>query len=165
MITETQVAMILLIIGALMILFEALSPGNFLLVPGTILIIIGFLALVFPGLLYSWWSPILVLVIFVPVTYLTIKLYQRIAPPAPPETTVATSLVGLRGIVLDDVFPNNLKGKVRIANDTWSASSHDHIHKGTKVIVERSEGVHVFVVEDKGQTPPKATIDTNRGGL
>jgi membrane protein implicated in regulation of membrane protease activity len=160
MITEIQVAMILLIVGALMILAEALSPGYFLLVPGTILVIIGFLALIFPGMLYSWWSPVLVLVIFAPMTYLTIKLYQKIAPPAPPETTVATSLVGLRGIVLDDVFPNNLKGKVRIANDTWSASSNEHIQKGTKVIVERSEGVHVFVVEDKGQKAPTPRIDT-----
>lgn len=160
MITETDMALILLVIGALIILAEAISPGYFLLVPGTILVIIGFLGLVVPGLLYSWWSPILILVIFAPVTYLTIKLYQKIAPPVPPETTVATSLVGQKGVVLDDVFPNNLKGKVRIANDTWSATAKAHISKGTKVIVERSEGVHVYVEEDRGQTPPVPSIET-----
>ena len=74
-------------------------------------------------------------------------MYQRLAPPGPPETSVATSMVGREGLVTETVKPNSLKGKVRIQNDTWSATSDHEIPKGTWVIVFESEGVHVKVKE------------------
>ncbi|MGD1061367.1 MAG: NfeD family protein, partial [Methanomassiliicoccales archaeon] len=80
-------------------------------------------------------------------TYVTIKLYQRLAPPGPPETTVATSLVGTKGVVISEIRPNDLRGKVRIEHDTWSATAESVIPVGKKVIVVASEGVHVTVKE------------------
>ncbi len=126
---------------------EALSPGAFLIVPATIVIIIGIMGLIYPDLLFSIWSPIIAVILFVPMTYVTIKLYQRLAPPAPPQTTVATSLVGMKGIVTKRVRPNSLTGKVRIDHDVWSATSDKEIQEGSKVVVKSSEGVHVFVEE------------------
>jgi membrane protein implicated in regulation of membrane protease activity len=68
-----------------------------------------------------------------------------LAPPAPPETTVATSLIGKEGVVEVEVVSGSLKGKVRIANVVWSATSEQPIPVGTRVKVVRSEGVHVTV--------------------
>ncbi|OPY30875.1 MAG: hypothetical protein A4E32_02202 [Methanomassiliicoccales archaeon PtaU1.Bin124] len=137
------------VLGVLLLLAELTMPGTFLLVPGTVLIVLGFLGLAFPDILMSIYSPIIAVLILVPMTYITIKLYQRLAPPAPPETIVATSLVGKMGVVTAEVKPNVLTGKVRIDHDDWSATADHTIASGIKVVVVESEGVHVKVTEIK----------------
>ena len=137
----------MLVIGILMILAELASPGAFILVPASVLIVLGGIGMVAPDLLLSWWSPLLAVIILIPMTFVTMKLYQKLAPPAPPETTVATSLVGQKGVVEREVMPNTLVGKVRIDHDTWSATSDKIIPAGKHVIVKSSEGVHVKVEE------------------
>lgn len=144
---EFAISIAFIVLGVILLLAELTMPGFFLLVPATVLIVLGFLGLAFPNLLLSIYSPIIAVIILVPMTYLTIKMYQRLAPPAPPETVVATSLVGKEGIVTEDVVPNVISGKVRIEHDSWSATSDHVIPKGTKVVVLASEGVHVKVVE------------------
>jgi len=146
-ITGQELGLIFVIGGIVLLLAEAASPGSFLLVPATVLLVLGAVGLLAPGLLLSWWSPLITAIIVVPTTIFTIKFYQKLAPPAPPETVVATSLVGQTGVVVTEVVPQNLKGKVRIANDTWSASSDRPIPAGRKVRVKASEGVHVIVEE------------------
>ena len=143
----TSLALAFVIIGILMLLAEVSSPGMFLLVPATVLMVLGGIGLVYPGVLLSWWAPLAAVIIVGPMTYVSIKLYQKLAPPAPPETTVATSLVGMTGVVESAVSPNSLKGKVRIDHDTWSATSDKVIPVGSKVVVKASEGVHVKVEE------------------
>ena len=143
----TDLSLVFIVIGVLMLLVEISQPGSFLLVPATVLLALGGIGLVFPDLLLTVWSPIIAVVILVPTTLLTIKLYQRLAPPAPPQTTVATSLIGKEGVVEAEVMPGTLKGKVRIANVTWSANSATPISVGKRVKVVRSEGVHVTVEE------------------
>ena len=145
----TQLGWAMLILGVLMILAELSAPGSFILVPATVLIVLGIMGLAAPNILVSVYSPIIALVIAVPMTYVSIKLYQRLAPPAPPETTVATSLVGMKGVVVTETRSDTLKGKVRIEHDTWSATSAKPIPAGTQVIVVASEGVHVTVEEIK----------------
>lgn len=143
----TDLSLVFIVIGVLMLLAEISQPGSFLLVPATVLLVLGGIGLVFPDLLLTIWSPILAVIILVPTTLLTIKMYQRLAPPAPPETTVATSLIGKEGRVEAEVVPGTLKGKVKIANVIWSATSSTPIPVGKKVRVVRSEGVHVTVEE------------------
>jgi inner membrane protein len=140
-------ALAFVIIGVIMLLVEAASPGSFILVPATVLLVLGAIGLVFPDWLLSWWAPLAAVIVLVPTTIITIKLYQRLAPPVAPETTVATSLVGMKGVVTSKVVPNDLKGKVRIDHDTWSATSTNTIPVGKMVVVKSSEGVHVFVEE------------------
>lgn len=142
-----ELGLAFLIIGILMLLAEVMSPGAFILVPATVLMVLGTVGIVAPDLLLSWWSPVIAGIIVIPVTYVSIKMYQKLAPPAPPETTVATSLIGQKGIVEVEVLPNSLKGKVRIDHDTWSATAPKPIPVGTKVVVKASEGVHVTVEE------------------
>jgi membrane protein implicated in regulation of membrane protease activity len=143
----SELGLAFIIIGILMLLAELSAPGAFILVPATVLLVLGFVGMVAPDVLISWWSPVIVAVVVIPITYVTMKMYQKLAPPAPPETTVATSLVGMTGVVVADVAPNNLKGKVRIEHDTWSATSSKAIPAGKKVVVKMSEGVHVTVEE------------------
>jgi membrane protein implicated in regulation of membrane protease activity len=142
-----ELGLAFIIIGILMLLAELSSPGAFILVPATVLIVLGFVGIIAPDVLISWWSPVIVTAVVIPITYVTMRLYQRLAPPAPPETTVATSLVGMTGVVVSEVTPNTLKGKVRIAHDIWSATSGKAIPVGKKVVVKTSEGVHVTVEE------------------
>jgi len=151
----SELALAFIVIGILMLLAEAASPGAFILVPATVLLVLGGAGLVYEDLLLTWYAPALAVVIVVPMTLVTIKMYQKLAPPAPPETVVATSLVGMTGIVEVEVKPNTLKGKVRIAHDTWSATSGMIIPVGTRVVVKASEGVHV-TVEEIPSEPGKA---------
>ena len=145
----TQLGWAMLILGVLMILAELSAPGSFILVPATVLIVLGVMGLAWPDLLISVYSPIIALVIALPMTFVSIKLYQKLAPPAPPETTVATSLVGMKGVVVTETRPDTLKGKARIEHDTWSATSAKPIPPGIQIIVIASEGVHVTVEEIK----------------
>lgn len=142
-----ELGLAFLIIGFLMLLAEVSSPGYFILVPATVLLVLGAIGILAPDVLLSWWSPLVVGITAIPTTYVSIKMYQKLAPPAPPETTVASSLVGQMGVVEVEVIPNSLKGKVRIDHDTWSATSAKTIPAGRRVKVVASEGVHVTVEE------------------
>lgn len=136
-----------IVLGTLMLLLELHAPGTFLLVPATVLMVLGVIGIVLPGVLFTWWAPIAAVIVLVPTTLLTIKLYQKLSPPGPPVTTVATSLVGMKGMVTSDVYPHTLRGKVEIEHDTWSATSDSLITTGKRVVVVSSEGVHVVVKE------------------
>lgn len=151
---ETELALAMVIIGVLMLLAEAASPGSFILIPATVMLVLGGIGLVYPDWLLTWYAPLTALILLVPMTLVTIRLYQKLAPPEPPETTVATSLVGMTGRVTTEVVPHNMRGKVRIANDTWSATSTVPIPAGRNVVVRSSEGVHV-VVEELPEGGPK----------
>ena len=141
----TAIALIILAIGAVLLIAEALSPGVFLVIPGTVLLILGALGYVWPDFLLSIYSPIVGVLIAIPVTLLTLKAYQKLGAPEPPSTTVADSLVGREGIVTVATEPGSLKGKVRVGSDIWSASSEEPIEKDVAVVVYSAEGVHVKV--------------------
>jgi membrane-bound ClpP family serine protease len=138
-------AIIFVIIGAILLIIEGMSPGVFLLIPGTVLVILGIIGYVFPDFLYSVWSPILALAIAIPVTVGTVKMYQILGSTEPPSTTIAETLIGTYGTVTVRTEPGNLKGKVRIDSEVWSATSAEPIEAGTEVKIIKSEGVHVTV--------------------
>lgn len=46
-------AIIMVVIGLMLYIYEALSPGAFILIPGTVLVIIGIIQVLNPGLIYS----------------------------------------------------------------------------------------------------------------
>ena len=145
MIDAQTLAILFIVVGAILLIIEGLSPGVFMLIPGTVLVILGIVGYIFPGFLYSVYSPILVLIVGVPVTLGTVKMYQVLAKPEPPTTTVVESLIGRDGIVTVKTDPKNIIGKVRIGSDVWSATSSEPIEAGEQVTVVKSEGVHVTV--------------------
>ncbi|WP_292728140.1 NfeD family protein, partial [Methanoculleus sp.] len=66
----------------------------------------------------------------------------------PPTTLSRDSLIGLEGTVIMPVDPETLAGKVRLGSMEWSARSESgSIPAGRRIIVVRSEGVHVVVKE------------------
>jgi len=139
------VALILILIGVAFLVIEAFSPGAFMVIPGTVFLIIGIIGVAIPDMLFTLWSPIIAVAVAIPVTLLTIKGYQKLAKPAPPETTVSGSLVGREGTVIARTSSDDMKGKVRIGSDVWSATSDSPLEEGSQVVVESSEGVHVHV--------------------
>lgn len=141
----STIALILVVIGAILITIEALNPGAFMVIPGTVLVIVGAIGFAVPDFLMSIYSPILAFVLAVPITLITVKLYQVLAKPVPPETTVSDNLIGKKGKVTVPTNPDNLKGKVRLGLDIWSANSDEPIEEGASVIVESAEGVHIKV--------------------
>jgi len=142
----TTIAIILMILGLILLIIEALTPGFFAVVPGAVLVVVGLFIYFIDGILEKW--PLLVaavIIVTIVVTAITFKGYQILAKPEPPVTTVASSLIGKSGLVTTDVKPGTLKGKVKIGSDTWSATSEDPIKSGSEVIVYDAEGVHVKV--------------------
>lgn len=139
------ISCLILIAGAIFVAYEAFTPGGFALIPGIVLLVLGAVGLLAPDILMSIWAPIIALIVALPVTLLTLKLYQHLAKPEPPTTTVADSLVGRSGIITVSTELGNMKGKVKIGSDLWSATSDEPIEEGAEVIVESSEGVHVHV--------------------
>ncbi len=139
------ISCIILVVGILFLIYEAFAPGGFLVIPGIVLLVLGIVGLIWPDVLMSIWAPIIALIVAIPVTLLTLKFYQYLAKPEPPTTTVADSLVGKEGVVTVPTESGNMKGKVKIGGDLWSATSDEPIEEGADVIVESSEGVHVHV--------------------
>ncbi len=157
MVTEFTLGLVFLVIGVIMLIVEAASPGFFIAVPATVLIVLGLLGMAIEGFLFSIWSPIIAIILGVPTTLFTMWFYSRFAPPSPPTTTVGESLVSRQGLVTAEVRPHSLRGKVRIGHDVWSATADEVIPVGERVLVIGSEGVHVIVrrlvapgVEKKG---------------
>ncbi len=140
------VALMVMVLGLALLAAESFFPGGYLLIPGAIMVIVGAYGYAAPGNFYSWWTPVVAIVSSVPVTAATIYLYKRLGSPEPPTTTVSASLVGKEGLVVVGINPGNMKGKVRIGSDTWSARADEEIPEGTRVVVDHSEGVHVHVV-------------------
>ena len=139
------VAIILVIIGALLVITEANVPGGYLIIPGLDLLVIGIYGCIFPDMLFTWYTIAIAIVLTIPVIVGTLWLYRRLGGPAPPSTTVAGSLIGRTGTVTVETNPDNLKGKVKIGSDTWSADSDEVIEVGAEVTVVSREGVHVHV--------------------
>lgn len=139
---------ILILIGVILLLVEAFNPGFFLAVPGTTLIIIGAVSLLFPEIFSSTWIILIGIVTALAAAGGSVWLYARITPDEVPSTISGDSLAGKTGIVTKTVEHENINGKVVINSVDWSARSADgSIEAGKKVRVVKSVGVHVVVEE------------------
>lgn len=139
------IGLIIFVVGVALILAEAFTPGTFILVPGIALVIVGALLMALPELSQSIWAPIIFIVAFLPAFLLTFYFYKHLAPPGKPTTLSSDALVGRTGLVKTDVSPGNIRGKVMIEQEIWSATSDQVIPEGTKVVVTQVVGVKVIV--------------------
>jgi membrane-bound ClpP family serine protease len=141
---------ILISIGVILLLVEAFNPGFFLAVPGTTLIIIGAVSMLFPEIFSSTWIVLIGIVTALAAAGGSVWLYARITPDEVPSTLSKDSLSGKTGMVTATVDEDTIKGKVVIGNVDWSArSAGGSIAVGKKVRVVESVGVHVVVEEIK----------------
>jgi membrane-bound ClpP family serine protease len=139
---------LLIVAGAILLLVEIHSPGFFATVPATVMIILGILLLLGVDIFSSGWGIVVGVVVALCAAGFTVWMYGKITPDESPTTISRDSLVGREGLVIKDVNPDTLSGKVRIASSEWSAKSAGKIiPAGRKVKVMNSEGVHVIVEE------------------
>ncbi|WP_440951150.1 NfeD family protein [Methanosphaerula subterraneus] len=140
---------ILIVVGALVLLAEAYTPGFFLTVPGTVMVLLGALLLLGVDIFNSEWGIVAGVVGALAAAVVTVLLYSRITPDERPTTALSRdSFAGRTGVVTRVVDTVNFDGKVDIEGNTWSAISETGtIPVGTRVRVVRSEGVHIIVKE------------------
>jgi membrane protein implicated in regulation of membrane protease activity len=146
---------VVLLVGAGFFVIELFHPGALLLIPATIMIVGGVMYLLTPStLLDSIWGPIAIALAAVLATGITILYYRWLAGTHQPLSTTSGSLVGQEAIVITDVVPNTLRGKVRVRSEVWSAKAKAPIPAGTKVRVVAGEGVSVTVEPVPVEVPP-----------
>ncbi len=138
---------VFILVGLIMLIVEVHTPGFFIAVPGTILLVLGAAMIIMGDNLDILTGSILVLISAFGASIATLMWYRYIGPTQAPSTTTIDGLVGKEGVVIKKVEPGSIKGKVKIDNDVWSATSEDPIEEGKKVIVVKGEGVHVVVKE------------------
>lgn len=93
-------------------------------------------------------SPVWQLVVFclvsvglIPVTRL---FARRVTDESIPQGG-ADALVGLQGVVLEDIAPHENLGKIRVDNQEWRASAVDDIKAGSKIKVVAVKGATLVV--------------------
>ena len=147
--TGAELGWLLIVLGALVLLFEAYSPGFFLTVPGTVMVVLGVLLVLGVDIFSSAWGIGLAVLVALGAAILTVWFYGRLnRGEGIPTTTSRDTVIGLTGRVTHAVDPSSLDGKVRIEGHDWSAhSTGATIAKGAAVRVVGSEGVHVVVEE------------------
>jgi inner membrane protein len=141
----------LIMLGIVLFLLEAMSPGFFIAVPATILVLLGVFALVSPDFgIFTAWAPVVALAVGAPATVVSILVYRRIAPPdEEPTTLTGSNLVGLEGRVTAPVSSDAPHGKVELRNQSWSAIARSGaIPIDARVRVVDVDGV-ILVVEPK----------------
>ncbi|KUG20280.1 putative activity regulator of membrane protease ybbk [hydrocarbon metagenome] len=139
---------ILIIAGAVMLLIEVSEPGYFIGVPATVMIILGILLVLGIDILDTVWGVVIGVAVAIGAAAFTVFLYGRLTPEGEPTTISGSALIGREGRVIRTTDPDSIEGKVIIGGIQWSARSEaGEIPVGRKVIVVRSEGVHVVVRE------------------
>ncbi len=143
---NVEIGWVMIIAGIGLLVAESLHPGFFVAVPGTVLLVMGAVFILLPEI-FDQWSPVIMVITGLLASIATIIVYRRIASGQKPLSTSMDTLVGKKGMVVTDVEPGSITGKVKIENQIWSATSATAIPKGKEVEVIHSEGVHVNVTE------------------
>ena len=139
---------LLILFGAVLLLFEVHSPGFFATVPATVMIILGILLLLGVDIFSSGWGVVIGVVIAICAAGLTVWMYGKITPNESPTTISRDSLIGMKGQVQKSVDATTISGKVVIGSTEWSArSTGATIPAGKNVKVVDSQGVHIVVEE------------------
>ncbi|HEV2167043.1 MAG TPA: NfeD family protein [Thermoplasmata archaeon] len=145
---------VIVVVGLVLFAIELAHPGALLFIPGSVLVVGGFLYLFLPSvLLDSPIGPIVVILAALLAGLLQIPYYRRVAPTHVPLSTTVRSFEGQTAFVTAAIVPNTLKGKVRVGTEIWSATSSAPIPAGAYVRVVRGEGVSLWV--EPTETPAK----------
>lgn len=146
MVIDYALGIVLVILGIGLLAAELAHPGALLFIPGTILLVAGFLYLFFPTyLLDSAVGPLAVILGAAIATVIEVFYYRWVAPTHRPLSSTSAGFVGEQGVIIVDVVPDTLKGKVRIGSEVWSARATAPIPAGTHVRVVHGEGVSLTV--------------------
>jgi len=131
------------ILAVLLLGAEIFTAGFFMLPFGIGAAVAATLALFGVPLAWQWFS-------FVCVSTLAFVLLKRFANRITREQPIKTGaerLIGMTGVVTEDITSNSAAGKVRVDRETWRADApgSETVPAGTEVIVERVGGAHLVV--------------------
>lgn len=147
--SPTVLPWVLIAVGLVFLIIEALSPGFFMAVPGTALVILGLFALFAYNLFISPAGILATVIAAIIAVICTVLVYKKISPDRKPSTISKDTIAGKSGIVTAEIDENSISGKVEIDGAVWSAKSTGCvIAVGKKVIVDSSDGVHIIVHEE-----------------
>ncbi|MGI0071097.1 MAG: NfeD family protein [Thermoplasmata archaeon] len=153
-VVNDAIGITIVVLGIALLAFELIHPGALLIIPGSILLVAGFLYLFLPNLLLdSYIGPVIVVIAAIGGALIEIPYYRWVAPVHRPMSTTSGGLVGEEAIVIAPVEPNNLRGKVKVKSEVWSARSERPIPVGTRVRVIHGEGVSVTVQPIESSPP------------
>ena len=140
---------LVILAGTLLIGLEVSSPGFFLLVPGTVLIIIGMLMLLGIDIFSTNLGILAGVGIALAAAIVTVFAYSRMTPPGQkPYTISMDSLIGKEGLLIKAADERSLDGKASIEGQVWSAKAKQGtIPEGARIKVISSKGVHIVVEE------------------
>lgn len=139
---------VLIAAGVIFLLVEAVSPGFFMAVPGTALIVLGVLAFFAYDLLSTPFGIVAAVIGAAAAAIVTIFVYRKISPEQKPRTTSTDTIVGKTGLVNTTITHDSISGKVEIDGALWSAkSTGETIVPGKTVRVVSAKGVHITVEE------------------
>jgi membrane protein implicated in regulation of membrane protease activity len=145
-VVNDAIGVTIVVVGIALLAFELIHPGALLIIPGSILMVAGFLYLFLPNvLLDSYIGPVVVIIAAIVGALIEIPYYRWVAPVHRPMSTTSGGLVGEEAIVTVPIEPNNLRGKVKVKSEIWSARASQPIPVGTRVRVIHGEGVSVTV--------------------
>jgi inner membrane protein len=144
-VVDVAIGIVITIVGIALLGFELVHPGALLFIPGSVLLVAGFLYLFFPVELFGPIGPIAILVAAGVATLIELYYYRWVAPTHRPMSTTAGGLVGDEAVVVAAIIPDTLKGKVRIRSEIWSARAAVPIPVGARVRVVQGEGVSLAV--------------------
>jgi membrane protein implicated in regulation of membrane protease activity len=135
----TLIGSVLLVAGLVCLLLEAKLPGFFIAIPGTVMVLLGAMGLLVPGLLLSAVAPLIALLGAAGAGAVTIRFYKALGPSsAPPITSHPEGLVGEWGVVVKAIDQDG-RGRVRVHGQLWSSTAYEALPIGTQVMVLGTE--------------------------
>lgn len=131
------------VLAAALIIGEIFTAGFFLLPFGIGAAVAA--AMAYFGLANGWqWAGFLITAV---ALLLSLRRFADQVTHDPPERMGADRLIGKRGVVIEEVEPNDGRGRVRIEREEWRADSEgtEVIPVGAQVIVDKIVGTHLVV--------------------
>jgi len=128
---------------ALLLIGEMFTAGFFMLPFGIGAAVAALLAFLGIGLVWQWLA-------FIGVSALCFIFLKQFADRITAEQPIQTGagrLVGMTGVVTEELVPDSSSGKVLVDREVWRAEapSAGVISIGTRVHVERIDGTHLVV--------------------
>lgn len=131
---DVVLGLVLIGVGLLLYLVEALNPGFFIAAPGTVALVLGVVALFFPDFYVYPLSWLAIIVLSGLSTFATVQFYKRWAPPGKSTTTFTVdNIVGQDGVAATDI--DGKRGTVRVRGESWNARSATPVPRGGSVRV------------------------------
>ena len=131
---DVVLGLVLIGVGLLLYLIEALNPGFFIAAPGTVALVLGVVALFFPTFYEVPLAWLGIIVLSGLSTLGTVQFYKRWAPPAKSTTTFTVdNIVGQDGVAATAIDAH--RGTVRVKGESWNARSKTPVERGAAVRV------------------------------